>query len=198
MEDILIVIEQVKTRIPRRTIESLDNFIQQDLLPSSLRFVRQYGDVFRLATHIQKKTPVYISQTADQRQAVEDLLQNWFDSRTNGPEKEYQICLVIERQSYDDQKIKSEPLEDEKIPSIKKESKKKIKIKQEKDSVQDDSDLSSTQSPSVRLSSVRKVQKRRLPSDASDTNPYCTRRSHTLDEEDKQRIKEYGPGFPDL
>ncbi|RHZ45468.1 Clr5 domain-containing protein [Aspergillus thermomutatus] len=107
-------IEQVRHRIEARTIASLNDLIQNDLLSTLAehKYTREEGDIHRLATNVTKKVPTYLSRTADRRQAVEDLLQNWFECRTvTGGEREYYVFVIIERHlsSYrDDSTIKEE------------------------------------------------------------------------------------------
>ena len=58
-------------------------------------FVRRITDKLRLATAVHKTDPVFLSQSADQRQATDDLLKNWF--RTTNGGQEYNIFVIIER-----------------------------------------------------------------------------------------------------
>jgi hypothetical protein len=150
--------------------------------------------------------PTYLSRSADRRQATDDLLKTWF--RTTAQGQEYNIFVIIEREetsveeaSYDKSahtllKVKEE--ETEIKPIIKESKKKKGKravIKKEKSRspvrrvLEDEmlnpqltgrkrsfSDLSTKESP---------------PSPDSTSYVYRTRKTHTLDEEDLDRIAQY-------
>jgi hypothetical protein len=58
--------------------------------------VRRPTDRLRLATAVNKLEPVYISQSADCRQATDDFLKNRF--HTSGQGREFNIFVVIERE----------------------------------------------------------------------------------------------------
>ena len=95
-----VCIETIQTRIPSRTVDNLKDFIQEDLVPGLRTGQRggyrpRAGDTHRLATGLNKKEPIYLSQTADRRQATDDLLKGWFRTVNSG--QEYQIWLIIER-----------------------------------------------------------------------------------------------------
>jgi hypothetical protein len=87
--------ERIVTRIPSRTIESLQDFIIRDLLSGIHGFIRQTTDRLRLATAVSKDGPVFLSRSANIRQATDDLLKTWF--RTTGGGQEYNIFVIIER-----------------------------------------------------------------------------------------------------
>jgi len=93
------LLQRTAIRVPSRTIDSIEDFITTDLLPDVCRpgrYVRRPTDRLRLATAVNKLEPVYISQSADCRQASDDLLKNWF--HTSGQGREFNIFVVIERE----------------------------------------------------------------------------------------------------
>ncbi|KOC18441.1 hypothetical protein AFLA70_840g000180 [Aspergillus flavus AF70] len=127
-------IEHIKTAIPARTIESLHDLIHQDLLDNMSESIRQLynpqrHDIYRLATNIKGKSPMYLSPIVDTRQAVEDLLSKWFESRTTVGEKEYMVHLAIERTNTPDEEVipVKEKVKVKKERKIKKEIKDEIK-----------------------------------------------------------------------
>ncbi|KAE8374202.1 hypothetical protein BDV26DRAFT_296202 [Aspergillus bertholletiae] len=89
----------------------------------------QRHNIYLLATNIKGKSPIYLSPIVDTRQAVEDLLSKWFESRTTVGEKEYMVHLVIERTNTPDEEVipVKEKVKVKKKRKIKKEIKDKIK-----------------------------------------------------------------------
>jgi hypothetical protein len=61
-----------------RTVPSIKDFIEEDLLPaldlSICRFQRQDGDQLRLATSIKKKQPILLSYNDTSRQDSKDIM----------------------------------------------------------------------------------------------------------------------------
>ncbi|KAB8227487.1 uncharacterized protein BDW43DRAFT_304589 [Aspergillus alliaceus] len=177
-------IEQVKTAIPARTIDSLHDLIHHDLVINMSESIQQLydlrsDDVYRLATSIKGNSPIYLSMIMDKRQAAKDLLSKWFDSRIAIGGKEYMIHLVIER-----------------IITSGKEDIEEVKIKKERKSTPSTEEDSSTiqsglYTPSERFSeAVQEPLKRSasVSSSAFDETPYRTRRRHAVDERDMDRI----------
>ena len=187
----------------------MEDFIINDLLPEISqgpgRFVRQPSDQLRLATAVNKSEPIYLSQSADCRQATDDLLKTWF--RTSSQGQEYNIFVIIEREekdelSYDQSlKIKEEKKEEKKpiIKTKKNKGKEKSTVKEEKTEilVQDvlTTETSDSQSASRKRSfSDLSAISESLPSPDSLLEPvvsYRTRRKHELNEEDLERIAQY-------
>lgn len=196
---ILTYIERVSTRIHPRTIKNFDEFIRRDLLPASHRYEQSYNDQLQLAGSLSKtKKPIFLDRTADHHQALEEFIPEWF-SNSSG---EYAIYVIIKRQLYEEKKIKPEPMDEAPLDiKIKKEPKQKVQVKKEpvkKEQDEELSDLSSVRSFSVQSLSVQAAQKRRLSGATAEGNPHRTRRTHRLDDEDRQRILEHGPGPHDL
>ncbi|KAF7595595.1 hypothetical protein BBP40_005341, partial [Aspergillus hancockii] len=161
----------------------------------------QRDDIYRLATSIKGKSPMYLSPIVDTRQAVEDLLSKWFESRTTVGEKEYMLHLIIERTITLDEEIipVKEKVKVKKEKKIKKEIKKEIKEERISTPISqaDDSTVQSdicTQSE--RSSEAVQESRKRTASESSLISaeiPYRTRRRHVIDEEDMDRIQQYGP-----
>lgn len=79
-----------------RTVPSIKDFIEEDLLPaldlSICRFQRQDGDQLRLATSIKKKQPILLSYDNTSRQDTKDIMK-----RFTGKGNEYLINVIIIR-----------------------------------------------------------------------------------------------------
>lgn len=89
------------TRIFPRTIENIEDFIRADLLPTmscDIDFRLRFTDTLRLATRIHRREPVYLAQNTDQRQALEEFMQEWFLVKPRPPE--YLIHVIIGRRKY--------------------------------------------------------------------------------------------------
>lgn len=90
--------EQIQTQLIPCTIENVNDFISHDLLPGlrqGPRYHERSDDTHRLATQMNRKEPAYLTELANKRQAVDDLLKSWFYPK--GSTQEYQIWVIIER-----------------------------------------------------------------------------------------------------
>lgn len=61
-------------------------------------FRLRFTDTLRLATRIHRREPVYLAQNTDQRQALEEFMQEWFLVKPRPPE--YLIHVIIGRRKY--------------------------------------------------------------------------------------------------
>lgn len=118
--------DRISIKIKPRTIESFEDFIVNDLFPgmSQNDFVRTSTDQLRLATQVTKFEPTYVSRSADQRQAVEDLISSWF--RPNQSSQVPTLYVIIVREVEDGET-------EFELPPISKEEehgKKKVKNKE--------------------------------------------------------------------
>jgi hypothetical protein len=95
---ILMAIDRINVKIKPRTIESLDDFVTNDLLPemSQNGFVRAPSDQLRLATSVSKLEPTYLPKNANQRQAIEDLILTWFRPSPNSLPGTIYVIIVRE------------------------------------------------------------------------------------------------------
>jgi len=71
------------------------DFVIRDLLSGMHGFIQQTTDRLRLATAVSKDGPVFLSRSANGRQAADDLLKTWF--RTTAGGQKYNIFVIIER-----------------------------------------------------------------------------------------------------
>jgi hypothetical protein len=89
----------ISARIPAIIINSIDEFIEQRLIPllveprAGVAFELLADDRARLATRVSRSVPVFLSPDADLKQHVYDLLTGWFSSTSN----EWTINVVIQR-----------------------------------------------------------------------------------------------------
>lgn len=101
----------------------MDDFVRTDLLPGlrqGPRYRVRAGDKFQLATQMNRKEPVFLAELADKRQAIEDLLKNWFSAK--GSTQEFQIYVIIERTTHTFPDLDLDLDDDIKLPNTSKTS----------------------------------------------------------------------------
>jgi hypothetical protein len=178
-------IERTAIRVPSRTIDSIEDFITTDLLPDVCRpgrYVRRPTDRLRLATAVNKLEPIYISQSADCRQASDDLLNNWF--HTSGQGREFNLFVVIEREVNGPNDHKEE--KNERRGTLRRE-----KSKSPRRNGVLDSEARKRSFSNLSTSSTYSLPTPEEVLSGLSSGPVRTRRRHELDEEDLERIASF-------